>query len=432
MQVEKRLHEIREMLIDVPLECIINIDESALQHRTTSSRSFCTVNTDGRGVKRSKERITVTLGVSASGEKFCTQVIAKSARPRALKNIPDISKAFGIIYDHQAKAWQDTSSYMRLLHTYNKIAKQRNSIFYILQDNCSSHVCAAKIFDPTGSQETLFKYQNLCIIFFPPNATSNCQPLDQGVIRSFKARFRRAQLNHLLSEYEIWQTSERAPASQFPINVHTHLRNVLGWVKSASDGIEENTIRRCFVKANCLPVVTNVIANEHIDLSVPNSNQAVDDLVIMLREIRLEESFSVSLGLDDENFEQVAEELIEMDALDATGDDEVDDANIVQSVLEQHNLMQNSRNIDDDDVEEIPPLVSVEQANRAITDFINFLSLESSLSSELQSNLLSNLQKARRPLIHQQKVEKNRLLKQSALSMYFTSVQKEMERTVGI
>ena len=123
------------------------------------------------------------------------------------------------------------------------------------------------------------------------------------------------------------------------------------------------------------PCCSNVIANQHIDRSVPNSNQAVDDLVIMLREIRLEESFSVSLGLDDENFEQAAEELIEMDALDATGDDEVDDANIVQSVLEKHNLMQNSRNIDDDDVEEIPPLVSVEQANRTITDLINFLSL---------------------------------------------------------
>ena len=35
MQVEKRLHEIRKMLIDVPLECIINIDELAFQHCTT-------------------------------------------------------------------------------------------------------------------------------------------------------------------------------------------------------------------------------------------------------------------------------------------------------------------------------------------------------------------------------------------------------------
>ena len=70
MQVEKHLLEIHKTLIDVPLECIINIDELALQHCTTSSRSYCTVNSDGCGVKGSKEQITVTLGVSASGEKF--------------------------------------------------------------------------------------------------------------------------------------------------------------------------------------------------------------------------------------------------------------------------------------------------------------------------------------------------------------------------
>jgi DDE superfamily endonuclease len=242
MQLEKCLHEICKTLIDVPLECIINIDELALQHCTTSSRSYCTVNLDGCGVKQSKEQITVTLGVSASGEKFTTQVMTKSACPCALKNIPDISKAFGIIYDHQAKAWQDTSSYMCLLHKYNRIAKNCCLIFYILQDNCSSHVCVAKILDPSGSPETLFLYQNLCIICFPPNATSDCQPLNQGIIWSFKARFHHAQVNHLLSEYEIWQANEHAPDSQFPINDHTHLRNVLGWVKSASDGIEENII----------------------------------------------------------------------------------------------------------------------------------------------------------------------------------------------
>ena len=156
MQVEKCLHEVCKTLIDVPHECIINIDELALQHCTTSSRSYCTVNSDGHGVKQIKEQITVTLGVSASGEKFTTQVITKSACPGALKNIPDISKAFGIIYDHQANTWQNTSSYMHLLHKYNRIAKNHSLIFNVLQDNFSSHVCAAKILDPSGSPETFF------------------------------------------------------------------------------------------------------------------------------------------------------------------------------------------------------------------------------------------------------------------------------------
>lgn len=199
MEVEKCLQQIREMLCDVPLKCIINIDKLALQHRTTSSRTYFTVNSDDSVVKRNKERIIMTLGVSAPSEKFIT----KSASPHALKGILDISKAFRIIYDHQAKAWQDTSSYMCLLHKYNKLAKNRNCIFYILQDNCFSHVCAFKILDPSGSTKSFFRFENLCMIFIRPNATSECQPLDQSIIRSFKAHFCHAQPNHLMSEYEM-------------------------------------------------------------------------------------------------------------------------------------------------------------------------------------------------------------------------------------
>ena len=77
-KIEDRLQEIRSMLADVPMENIWNLDETALQYRTTSSRSYVTCNSDGRGVKRSKERITVTPIVNAAVEKMIVQVIGKS------------------------------------------------------------------------------------------------------------------------------------------------------------------------------------------------------------------------------------------------------------------------------------------------------------------------------------------------------------------
>ena len=159
--------------------------------------------------------------------------------------------------------------------------------------------------------------------------------------------------------------------------------------------------------------MSNIIFNQNIDQYVPSSSQAVDDLLEILKEICLDDSFSASLGIDDTKIDRVAKDQIEMDALDATGNDNVDDVNIVKSVLKQHNLLQSASNSDDDeDVVEIPPVVTVKQANQAITDLINFLSLESSLPMELQSDLLSNLQRACCPLIHQQKFEKVGLLKQ--------------------
>ena len=153
-----------------------------------------------------------------------------------------------------------------------------------------------------------------------------------------------------------------------------HLCNMRGWVKSALDGIEENTIWQCFIKAICLPVMSNVISNQDTDQSAPSSSQVVDGLLEILQEIQLDDSFLVSLGIDDTNIDQIAKDQIEMDALDATGNGNVDNVNIVKSVLEQHILLQSASNSDDGDVVEIPPVVTVKQANWAITDLINFLS----------------------------------------------------------
>jgi hypothetical protein len=103
-------------------------------------------------------------------------VIGKSKCPRALKGI-DILDVFNISYQNQSKAWQDGSTMMGLLHRINRAAQARKKTFYILLDNCSSHIFAAKTFGPDDLPESEFRFDNLKIVFFPPNATSDCQPL---------------------------------------------------------------------------------------------------------------------------------------------------------------------------------------------------------------------------------------------------------------
>ena len=71
------------------------------------------INNDRCGVKRSKERITVTRTVSTSGEKLIPQVIGKSKQPHILKGI-DIDNKYQVKYDFQSKAWQDGSSMLQL------------------------------------------------------------------------------------------------------------------------------------------------------------------------------------------------------------------------------------------------------------------------------------------------------------------------------
>ena len=147
--MHERLCQIQQMLIDdkVLPEDIWNLDETALLYRTTCSRSFVTMNSDGRGVKRSKERITATPIVSAVGEKFNLQVIGKSKNPRALKGVNAFDR-FGILYHYSKKAWQVYGSCKTLYQALNKLAKARKRKFVLLVDNCSSHIKAAILLDP--------------------------------------------------------------------------------------------------------------------------------------------------------------------------------------------------------------------------------------------------------------------------------------------
>ena len=49
--------------------------------------------------------------------------------------------------------------------------------------------------------------QNTTIFFLPPNATSICQPLDQGIIRTWKAYYRKRWLAYVCDCFN----SERNP-----------------------------------------------------------------------------------------------------------------------------------------------------------------------------------------------------------------------------
>lgn len=58
------------------------------------------------------------------------------------------------------------------------------------------------------------------------------------------------------------------------------------------------------------------------------------------------------LGLENTNIEEAAEDFIEIDDVDVSGDDHVADVCIVKLILEQHHLLQSASNSNDDDVGE--------------------------------------------------------------------------------
>lgn len=72
----------------------------------------------------------------------------------------------------------------------------------MLLDNASSHAVPGLTTVKMGSFDSLI-LSNLLFIFLPANCTSIIQPLDQGIIAAFKARYKSKLAKHMVAQYDI-------------------------------------------------------------------------------------------------------------------------------------------------------------------------------------------------------------------------------------
>jgi hypothetical protein len=70
----------------------------------------------------------------------------------------------------------------------------------LLMDNFSAHVAA---FNELESMPLGLGIKNTEVVFLPPNTTSKLQPLDQGIIASFKALYRRSWIRFMLEQHDL-------------------------------------------------------------------------------------------------------------------------------------------------------------------------------------------------------------------------------------
>ena len=88
--------------------------------------------------------------------------------------------------------------------------------------------------DNAPSHPTQLKMENVKVQFFPPNTTSHCQPMDQGIIQAMKLKFRKKQLQYLLSVMD-----------KYPELTGLHLLKLISvldaiyWVKNSWNDIEQ-------------------------------------------------------------------------------------------------------------------------------------------------------------------------------------------------
>jgi hypothetical protein len=72
----------------------------------------------------------------------------------------------------------DDFQYFSTIRKWNNELRRKNRKILLLVDNCPAHPHVQDL-------------SNIKLVFLPPNATYVLQPMDMGIIKSFKGYFRR-------------------------------------------------------------------------------------------------------------------------------------------------------------------------------------------------------------------------------------------------
>ncbi|XP_066976300.1 tigger transposable element-derived protein 1-like [Macrobrachium rosenbergii] len=173
-------------------EQVFNMDETGLFWKKMPSRTYLMKDeAKASGFKAQKDRVTLIMCGNAAGFILKPGLIYKAANPSALKNK---NKALlPVFWMHNPKAW-----ITKVLTEYWFHQSFIPQVRQYLND-LAMEFKVMLIMDNAGGHPLDLSYKGVQLEFLPPNTTSLLQPMDQGVIRAFKALYARNSLHHLVT-----------------------------------------------------------------------------------------------------------------------------------------------------------------------------------------------------------------------------------------
>ena len=199
---------------------IFNADEAGLFIEQITRKSYCHAGEKPQGGKIGKRRVTILLAASMVGEKFRCVIISSQQYPTAVMQY-DIRP-----YDYfaQQNQWMDLTTFEAILDLWNGRLKISGRKIALIVDGATVH-------------RTEKTYSNISLFFLPPSQTAILQPLDQGVIRSFKSIYRT-----LLFDFTV---EKRMKGGKGSFRLTTFIRMICrAWARVKTD-----TICNCFRSA---------------------------------------------------------------------------------------------------------------------------------------------------------------------------------------
>lgn len=317
--------EIRQLINQYNPNDVYNCDESALFFRTPPGKTLSTGPV--HGTKRFKDRVTVMLCCNASGtDKRKVLVIGKSKQPRCFKHF---NVQLYVDYVHSTKGWMNSSLFLDFIKKLNQDMLRQDRKILLLLDNASSH--------PTDVD-----LSNVKLCFLPPNTTSHLQPLDSGIIKSFKSQYRKLQLQHIV---------EKLDADSEP---DLNLKQAVCFIRAAWKNVSSVVIKNCWAHAG-------LIEKENFpeNISSAKFTQTLDIQSILMQLPSVCELLS-------------ADEYIDIDAAEPT-EQEMNDEEIIRAVITKvENSNEEIDNEEDDEEPDPAPPATLSEAAEALSVVLRY------------------------------------------------------------
>ncbi|XP_058877789.1 tigger transposable element-derived protein 6-like [Acipenser ruthenus] len=206
------------------LNDIYSMDESGLFFRMEPNAALGPVS----GKKRNTQRLTVALCVNALGtDKRKPLVVWECKRPHCFERDFDPNRVCCWRWNENAR--MTALLFEEWLQEFDRSMRVRNRHVVLLLHSTPSH------------KNTAEQLTNVSLRFLPPDTTSAIQPLDAGIIRNFRALYRRQQLQHYV----------RCVDAGKPQDVN--IKEALYLVRDSWQQVSAATISNCWRHCDILP-----------------------------------------------------------------------------------------------------------------------------------------------------------------------------------
>ena len=209
---------------------IYNSDETALFYKPLPHRTYCHVdNKPARSTKR-KDRLTLLIITNMDGSDHRKlSVIGKAKNPRCLqKKYKMTVNKMAVDWYTSNNAWMNGDIHHWIMTKFNNQMRRAGRHVLYVCDNISSH--------------QVREYSHIKFLILPPNATLIVQPLDQGIIRSVRRRYKKKLAERYLVSVEN-NKDENTILKQLDIVAATNM------VHNAWKATSSTIIQNCFRKA---------------------------------------------------------------------------------------------------------------------------------------------------------------------------------------